>query len=84
MFSTKISKKSNGKIKNVQLLTFFLVPMVALILGTAALESWAAPLDEAEVLIEINAFDEDAGFQAAVDGEAWEYRGAGAEDGRGV
>jgi hypothetical protein len=58
--------------KHVKLLAVFLIPVVALILGTAASESWAAPLDEAEVLIEINAFDEDAGFQAAVDGEAWE------------
>ncbi len=57
------------------MLPVFLVALVALILGAAALELRAndeeEEFDEFEVFIEINATDGDAGLQIKVDGKAW-------------
>jgi hypothetical protein len=54
------------------LLPVFLVAVVALILGATAPESWAKPLADTAIYIEINDTDEDAGIQIFLDGEGWD------------
>lgn len=69
-------------VRYIRMLPVFLIPVVALILGTAVPDIWAyhdeevqdtaIPFDDAEVFFEINATDGDIGFHAFFDGEAWE------------
>lgn len=63
-------QKTQGRRRHKLLLPFFLVAVVALILGAAATDSWAKgwwwsveELDEAEVFIEWNSTDTDYGIQ---------------------
>jgi len=61
--------KNNGTKRHLRMLAILLVPMVAVILGVAALEGWAKgghgieELDEAAVYIEWNSTDTDYGIQ---------------------
>ena len=74
MLSTKIREKSIGNMRFVRLLAVLLVPVAALILGTAAPEAWAdeeLEFDEADVYAELNDTDGDLGFHALIDGEGW-------------
>jgi len=65
--------------RHMLLLPVFLVAVVALILGAAAPELWArgknkkekVELDDATIIVEVNATDGDAGFQIFLDGEGW-------------
>lgn len=68
MLSAKI-----GKIKQVQLLAVFLVPIVALILGTTVTDVLARqPLPlEARFIYETNFTDRDTGIQIFNDGDPW-------------
>ena len=71
--------KNNGMKRHMRLLAILLVPVVALILGTAVPELWAGghddndeiPFDEAELFFELNNTDGDLGIHALIDGEAW-------------
>ena len=82
MLSTKIREKSIGKMKSMRLLAVLLVPVVALIMGAAAPETWAfgrfleeceddLELEKAEVFFEFNFTDCDLGIQVFVDGSPW-------------
>ena len=70
-------KKRNGTKRPMLLLPVFLVAVVALILGAAATELSAfgfiekVDLDDATIIVEVNATDGDAGFQIFLDGEGW-------------
>ena len=55
----------------LRMLPVFLVAVAALVLSAAASEANVIELEDAEVIIEINATDGDAGFHTFVDGEAW-------------
>jgi hypothetical protein len=48
------------------------VAMVALVSATAAPGAWAKKLEEAEIYIEINDTDGDAGIHVFLDGEGWD------------
>lgn len=63
------------------MLPVFLAAVLALTLGTAAGDD-VKEFDEANVFIEINATDGDAGFQGIVDGEAWKRLKLIGPDGR--
>jgi hypothetical protein len=65
-------RKIKGMKRQMFLLPIFLVGLVALTLGTAAPESWAAPLSDTAIYIEINDTDGDAGIQIFLDGEGWD------------
>jgi len=70
-------KKSNGLRRHMLLLPVFLVAVVALISGGATSELWAhgkkdkVELEDATIIVEVNATDGDAGFQIFLDGEGW-------------
>ncbi len=49
-----------------------LAAAVALIAATATPAAWAVKLDDAEIYIEINATDGDAGIHVFLDGEGWD------------
>ena len=49
-----------------------LAAAAALVAATATPAAWAGTLDEAEIRIEINATDGDAGIQVFLDGEGWD------------
>jgi hypothetical protein len=66
MLSAKI-----GKMKQVQLLAVFLVPILALVLGAPVSKSWASSLAEAKIYFEYNSTDQDLGIHIFTDGEAW-------------
>ena len=68
MLSAKI-----GKMKHVQLLSLIMVPVVVLILGSAASQVLAqeCELEECSVIFEFNSTDMDAGIQFFWDGEPW-------------
>jgi hypothetical protein len=56
------------------ILPFFLVAVVALMLGTTAPNCWAddeEPFDEAHLFFELNDTDGDLGIHALIDGDAW-------------
>ena len=57
---------------------------IALVAGTATPAAWAARLDEAEIYMEINATDGDAGIQVFLDGEGWKRMKIFDPDGRKV
>jgi len=68
--------KRNGMTRHMRILSVFLVPVVALILGVASPNCWAGflcpvELDEAKIFFEINATDGDGGLQFFLDGEPW-------------
>ncbi len=73
------TRKSNGTKRHMLLLTFFLVAVVALILGAASPDSWAEDdgdeisFEVADVYAELNNTDGDLGFHALIDGEPWKY-----------
>ncbi len=76
----KHPRKSNRTKKNIFLLPVFLVAVVALIVSAAAPELWAhgkkhkkhkVELEDATIIVEVNATDGDAGFQIFLDGEGW-------------
>ena len=67
--------------RHMRMLPVFLLAVVALVLAAAALVSCSSdansqviqiPFDDAELFIEINSTDGDAGIQVFVDGEGWE------------
>jgi hypothetical protein len=58
--------------KHMLILPVLLVAVVALILGAAVPESWAIPLADTAIYIEINDTDGDAGIQIFLDGEGWD------------
>ena len=67
--------------RHMRMLPVFLLAGVALVLAAAALVSCSSdansqviqiPFDDAELFIEINSTDGDAGIQVFVDGEGWE------------
>lgn len=64
-----------------RLIIAFLVYALANV-GIALAEN--VELDEFEVLVEINATDEDAGFQGKIDGEAWTKMRVGNEEGQTI
>lgn len=72
----QIRKKNNGMKKYLLLLPVFLMAATALILGAFAPKGWADPpfvrLAEAEITIELNFTDGDAGIQIFLDGEGWD------------
>ena len=58
--------------KQMRLLVVLLIPVVALILGGAVSTVWAKRgFEDADVYAELNDTDEDLGFHALIDGEAW-------------
>ena len=78
MFSKRIRGKLNGKTLPVWLLVSLLIPVVALIMGTAVPVVWAEDdddgpitLDEAKIIFETNFTDGDTGIQVFLDGEPW-------------
>jgi len=79
MFSAKVRQRSTAKNANLWLLALLLIPMMALILGTAVPVAWAddddddeeIPFDEAMIFFELNDTDGDLGIHALIDGEAW-------------
>ncbi|MGD8393779.1 MAG: hypothetical protein PVH74_19755 [Desulfobacterales bacterium] len=79
MLSAKLSAKSIGKMKDMGLLAALLAAMVALV-GGAGCDSSSnnanaqsvVDLDDASIIVEVNATDGDAGFQIFLDGEGWE------------
>lgn len=78
MLSTKVREKSIGKMKQMRLLAVLMVPVVALIMGTASSEVWASggrviEYDDAECGFEANLTDFDTGFWAAVDAIGWKW-----------
>lgn len=60
---------------------FTTAAVIALVLEVAAPKLWAIPLDDAEIRIEINATDQDAGIQIFLDGEGWDVCEVSAPDG---
>jgi hypothetical protein len=68
-------RKSNGTRSHLVLLTFFLVAVVALIftvpIASAGHGHEKVELDDATIIVEVNATDGDAGFQIFLDGEGW-------------
>lgn len=61
------------------------VAATALLLGgTAPVKGQAIPLDEAEVLAELNDTDGDLGFHALIDGEPWDQLSLEGPDGRRI
>jgi hypothetical protein len=81
MFSAKVREKSMGKRGYLWLLAVLLIPVAALLLGTAVPNSWAddddddddeIPFDEAMIFFELNDTDGDLGIHAKIDGDAWE------------
>lgn len=79
MFSSKVREKSIERTR--YMLPVFLAAVLSLTLGTAAGDD-VKEFDEANVFIEINATDGDAGFQGIVDGEAWKRLKLIGPDGR--
>lgn len=73
MLSTKVRKKSTGKMKQMRLLAVLLALVVALILGTAFSQAWSggSEFEVTEFKIEFNSTDQDVGVQAFIDGEPW-------------
>ena len=75
-------KESHGSTKQIGILPVFLAAMVLLVLGVGCDSNSnsssrgkaqaAVAFDDAEIRIEINATDGDAGFQIFLDGEGWE------------
>jgi hypothetical protein len=92
MLSAKISEKSIGKMKFMRLLVVLLVPMVGLIMDSAAPQAWAFGfgeicedgLDESQVFIEWNSTDDDYGIQFFWDGQPWKWMIVKNERGRAV
>ena len=93
MRSTKVREKSTGKLRSIRLLAVFLVPAVALILGTAApqalargwtVEECEEGLDESAVFFEFNSTDCDVGIQFFWDGEPWKWMIVKDKHGRAV
>ena len=74
MFCPKIVSGSISKMKHVQLLAVFLVPILALVLGILSPNCLAAEIefDEAEIFFEFNSTDKDLGLQIFFDAEGWE------------
>ena len=72
---THTRSKNNGTKRQIRMLAILIVPVLALILGTAAPELWAddeeIPFDEAELFFELNDTDGDLGIHALIDGDAW-------------
>jgi hypothetical protein len=74
---THTREKKIKMIRTLRILGFFLVPVIALILGISAPGVWAGdddeetPFDVADVYAELNDTDEDLGFHALIDGEGW-------------
>ena len=70
-------KKSNGMRVHIFVLPFLVVAVVALMVSVAAPDSWAhgkknkVELDDATIIVEVNATDGDAGFQIFLDGGGW-------------
>ena len=68
-------EKSNGTKSHMLLLPFFLVAMIALIFtvptASAGHGHEKVELDDATIIVEVNATDGDAGFQIFLDGEGW-------------
>lgn len=70
-------KKENEMTRTIRILTIFLAPMVALILGISAPGVWAddddaeLEFDEVEFNIEFNSTDNDLGVRGFVDGEPY-------------
>lgn len=68
-------KKSNGTKRHGLLLPVFLVAVVALIFtvptASAGHRHEKVELDDATIIVEVNATDGDAGFQIFLDGEGW-------------
>ena len=81
MLSTKVRKKSVGRIRTMRLLAVLLVPIVALILVAAAPQIWAQEIAEAEVFFEFNSTDLDLGFDIFLDGDPWVTATVKAPDG---
>lgn len=72
MLSTKVREKLAGKTSFTQFLAALLVPAVVLTIGAAAPEVWAqGEFADADVYAELNDTDEDLGFHALIDGDAW-------------
>lgn len=93
MLSTKVRKKSVGKMRQLRLLAALLVPAVALILGAAvpqalasgwAIEECEEGLDESAVFFEFNSTDCDVGIQFFWDGVAWKWMIVKDKHGRAV
>ncbi len=72
---THTRSKSNGTKRQIRMFAILIVPVLALILGTAAPELWAddeeIPFAEAELFFELNDTDGDLGIHALIDGDAW-------------
>ncbi len=68
MFSTKFREESMGKKRHMLLLSLFLAPVVALVLGSAVPGLCAAELSEAELFFELNDTDGDLGIHSSIDG----------------
>lgn len=82
MFSTRVGKKSAGKMGSMRLLAVLLVPAVALILGAVAPQAWADEFEDAKIIFETNFSARDTGLQIFLDGGPWkevEIRGPNGE-----
>jgi hypothetical protein len=71
MITGKIREKSIDKSRNQRLLAVLLVPLIALILGSAAPQVWAQEISEFEVFFEFNSTDLDLGFDIFLDADPW-------------
>jgi hypothetical protein len=80
MFSAKIREKLVGKVRQTGLLAALLAAMAVLVWGAGCDSSSSSrahaqamvELDDASIIVEVNATDGDAGFQIFLDGEGWE------------
>jgi hypothetical protein len=93
MLSTKVREKLAGKMKQLRLLTVLVVPVVAIIMVTAASQTLASGwtieeceegLDESAVFFEFNSTDCDVGIQFFWDGEPWKWMIVKDKNGRAV
>jgi hypothetical protein len=59
--------------RHIRILSVFIVALVALILGAAVPEGWAAqiPFSKAKIIFEFNSSGPDLGIQVSLDGEPW-------------
>lgn len=84
--------KSNGMKKHMSMFPVFLAAMATLFLvagchsssGSRAIAQQVVELDDASIIVEVNATDGDAGFQIFFDGEGWENVSVSDPDGQEI
>jgi hypothetical protein len=92
MLTAKINEKLIRNVRYRGLLTVFLASIVALVFGAGcgsssgsrAIAQQVVELDDASIIIEVNATDGDAGFQIFLDGEGWQNVSISDPDGQEI